>query len=208
MNIKEIIHKSQHVQRNWDLSKEIPQEHLDILIEAATQCPSKQNIAYYGVHVITDRTLIEEIHSHTTGFGPNVFNLEEKSLETNTQVLANVLFCFTFHEASRLQTKRFLQQANGLTDLTINKFIEEQDRNTAIGIASGYVNFISNLLGYSTGFCGCFETEEIHTILTEEPILLLGIGFPDENKTRLEHHTDPTVKYAALRKEPIPVIKK
>ena len=41
------IHRSQHTQRNYDLSKKIPQADLDLIIEAATQCPSKQNIAYY-----------------------------------------------------------------------------------------------------------------------------------------------------------------
>jgi hypothetical protein len=32
--LKKAIHKSQHVQRNWDLSKTIPQEDLDLIAEA------------------------------------------------------------------------------------------------------------------------------------------------------------------------------
>jgi len=34
--LKKAIHKSQHVQRNWDLSKTIPQEDLDLIAEAVT----------------------------------------------------------------------------------------------------------------------------------------------------------------------------
>ena len=39
-NLKEIIHKSQICQRNWDLSEEIPQEHVDLIVEAVTQSPT------------------------------------------------------------------------------------------------------------------------------------------------------------------------
>ena len=59
-DLKKIIHKSQHCQRNWDLSKEIPQEDMDIMLEAITQCPSKQNKAFYKVHFITDLALLAE----------------------------------------------------------------------------------------------------------------------------------------------------
>ena len=40
-NLKEIIHKSQICQRNWDLSEEIPQEHVDLIVEAVTQSPTR-----------------------------------------------------------------------------------------------------------------------------------------------------------------------
>ena len=42
--LKKAIHKSQHVQRNWDLSKSIPQEDIDLIAEAVTGAPSKHQI--------------------------------------------------------------------------------------------------------------------------------------------------------------------
>ena len=211
MNIKEIIQKSQHAQRNWDLSKSIPQEDIDLIVEAVTQCPSKQNISYYSVHFIQDRDLIEEIHNNTHGFSTNLGNVTKENSITNSQVLANLLLCFTKHEDSRLESKRFLQQFNQNLDQEnlqeYNNLVETTDRNIAIGIASGYANFISNLLGYSTGYCGCFDSPSIQKLLDtdEQPLLLLGIGYPDTNKNRLEHHNDPTVKFPTLSKQTIPV---
>jgi xanthine dehydrogenase molybdopterin-binding subunit B len=70
-DIKKSIIKSQHCQRNYDLSKAIPQDDLDVLIYAATNCPSKQNIAYYKVHVITNQEVISNIHNMTNGFTVN-----------------------------------------------------------------------------------------------------------------------------------------
>ena len=45
------------------------------------------------------------------------------------------------------------------------------------------------MLGYSTGCCQCFDEIEIGKILKEDKVLLIiGIGYSDENKSRLEHH--------------------
>ena len=63
--IKKSIHKSQHCNRNWDLSKEMPQEDIDLITEAATQRPTKQNLNHYKTHVITDRAMIEQIEAAT-----------------------------------------------------------------------------------------------------------------------------------------------
>jgi len=45
--IVKAIHRSQHTQRNYDLSKSIPIEDIKTIITSATQCPSKQNVAFY-----------------------------------------------------------------------------------------------------------------------------------------------------------------
>lgn len=36
-NIIKAIHKSQHCQRNWDLSKVVPDEDMEVLVSAVTQ---------------------------------------------------------------------------------------------------------------------------------------------------------------------------
>ena len=85
--LKKSIYKSQKCQRNWDLSKDIPKEDVDVILTSATQCPSKQNLPYYKVHAITDRKMIEKIHDLTEGFGPihadnnyteNYYHLKER----------------------------------------------------------------------------------------------------------------------------------
>ena len=89
--ISKAIVKSQHCQRNFDLTKKIPDEDFELLKKSVTECPSKNNIAFYKVHFIEDRYLIEDIHEQTRGF---VTNQHESGYETNTQVLANLLVLF------------------------------------------------------------------------------------------------------------------
>ena len=81
--LKKSIHKSQHCNRNWDLSKTIPQEDVDLIVESATQCPVKQNLNYYKTHVITDRKKIEDIHKKTVGI-----QSDKGVMLTNSQTLA------------------------------------------------------------------------------------------------------------------------
>ena len=54
------IDRSQHCQRNFDLSKSIPEVDMKKMVHAVTQCPSKQNVALYEAHFITNRDVIEE----------------------------------------------------------------------------------------------------------------------------------------------------
>ena len=90
--ITKAIIKSQHCQRNWDLEKEIPDEDLQLLTTAGTQCPSKQNIAFYKLHFISNRDVIEKVHSHTSGFVVRYNPTVEYT--TNPQTLANLLVVF------------------------------------------------------------------------------------------------------------------
>lgn len=46
-NIKKAILRSQRCQRNWDLSKQLTTQQLDLILAAATECPTKQNIPFY-----------------------------------------------------------------------------------------------------------------------------------------------------------------
>ena len=70
-DIKKAIIRSQHCQRNWDLSKSIPDEDIEMIKTAVTNCPSKQNVAYYKVIFVTDRDKIERIYETTNGFITN-----------------------------------------------------------------------------------------------------------------------------------------
>ena len=90
------IHKSQHVQRNWDLSKSIPQEDLEIIEQACLGAPSKQNVTFFKPYFITDRNIINKIHRNTLGFliedgKKGGVATKGDRLTTNPQVLANLL---------------------------------------------------------------------------------------------------------------------
>ncbi len=63
--IKQAVDVSNKAQRNYDLTKSIPQEDLDTLIYAAVNSPSKQNETHYSLHVYTDQNMIKQIYSHT-----------------------------------------------------------------------------------------------------------------------------------------------
>jgi nitroreductase len=210
VEIKKAVIRSQHCQRNWDLSKEIPQDDLDLIVHAATQCPSKQNIAFYKVHFITNRELIEKIHSKTAGFT----NYKTGELETNSQTLANLLIAFEEEDYfSRHKSDSVFRNDEMLTLDATGKLTETQleslkrDLHMAIGIAAGYVNLTSSMLGYGTGCCACFNASEISEIIgVKNPIkLLMGVGFKDESRPRREHHSKPEFIFPTKKKQEISV---
>ena len=193
--LKQIISSSQHCQRNWNINQQIPDSHIALLVHALTQCPSKQNNAWYKVHVITNRSVIEQIHQHTHGFG-----LPGGQITNNPQVLANLVVVFeSQNEGDRFKN---IKKAWNLPDKDNSESVL-----MSIGIASGYLNLISHMLGYKTGFCRCFTQSKIKTTLQLEnkAILIIGIGHGNSNKNRLEHHLDPSIVFPALSKETIKV---
>ena len=197
--LKETIHESQKCQRNLDLNAQISEEDKKLIVESATNCPSKQNLNYYNLHVIEDRKKIEEIHKNTKGFGPiysdydsekreeNAYDekrQEEGEMYTNSQVLGQMLLAFTKNEDALLQRQK--------------KDDWSEDRSMAIGIAAGYVNVVATQLGYATGCCKCMDSKAVKDVLGETPILLMGVGCADKTRDRREHHTEnfvfPTLK--------------
>ena len=185
IDIQKAVIRSQHCQRNFDLSKLIPQADIDILVHAATNCPSKQNIAFYRLHVLTDRKVIEDVHALTTG--THTFDKDGTQIEsTNSQTLANLVFIFEGLEIPSLSEKSRLRwKDKDAGDLAVFK----RDQATAIGIASGYVNLTAAMLGYNTGCCQCFESENIKNLLGLEnkPSMIQGIGYNDPSRNRRLH---------------------
>lgn len=183
--IKKAVTRSQHTQRNWDLSKEIPQDDLDLFVHAVTNCPSKQNFAFYNAHFVTDRTLIEKIHAKSLGLGYQ--NEQGERVEcTNPQTLANLLVVFEEAEMSESYWQKF-----ALRDASSQR-VYERDRDMAVGIAAGYLNVTASMVHYQTGCCACYDEQGIQDILglKNRPILIMGVGFKDPNRQRREHHTE------------------
>jgi len=206
-DITKAIHRSQHTQRNFDLSKQMPAEHMELFRTAATQCPSKQNIAHYKIHMITNRDLIERVHALTP-----IDRHDGKGMTSNSQVLANLLVVF---EEYRDMSNPVDQ---GRNDETTALYVEgkddqraygvlERDANVAVGIAAGYLNLVGGLMGYGTGCCQCMNEPAVMEVLglTGRPLLLMGIGFKNEGLNRRVHHSQPDVVFPTRAKQEIPV---
>jgi len=201
--ITKAIIRSQHCQRNWDLSKQIPQEDLDILETAVSQCPSKQNVAYYKAIFVTDRDKIERIYETTDGF---VKNFHTNETVTNSQVLANLLIVFAEADEE--------PKENIFGDVFVpSKDLEKpedllKDKHMAVGIGAGYANITASMLGYSTGCCACFDPAQVAKILgiDNHIHLLMGIGYKDETRPRREHHAEDFV-FPTKKKQNIQVDK-
>ena len=192
--IKKSIHKSQHCQRNWDLSKSIPKEDVELIIDSAVNCPTKQNLNFYKVHAITDRDKIQKIHDKTQGF--EVFGEDRQvvDVKTNSQTLANLLLVFAKDSPSYARENQEMNNEKAKT--------YEEDRHIAVGIAAGYVNLTSTMLGYSTGCCKCFDSKEVKNILnSDSPILLMGIGYADNEKIRTEHQEDENFRFPTFKNQ-------
>lgn len=210
MEMFKAIHRSQHCQRNWDLTKEIPEEDLELLKVAATQCPSKQNKAYYKVHLITNREIIEAVHGTTDGFtvseqdGKLVADVHGDKTVTNSQVLANLLVVLEDYEKRPLFKNFNLEDVN---KDSMSEAVKLFDRNVAVGIAAGYLNVVASLMGYETGCCSCMSHAKVKEILNLEgqPLLLMGIGFKDENRNRRIHEKNDNFVFPTKPKQDIPV---
>jgi hypothetical protein len=182
------IHRSQHTQRNYDLTKTIPIEDIKTIITSATQCPSKQNISFYDLHVITDQSVIFDIFETTTNIHAD--DDEDYKRLSNPQVLANMLLVFTEKKLTEKTRHRELNQALDNKQVAENSRIVNNDRHVAVGIAAGYVNLTASLLGYETGCCSCvMNYDKLKNILgtTSSPILLMGVGFKKEGVNRKVH---------------------
>ena len=117
---------------------------------------------------------------------------DESHHSTNPQVLANLLVAFVRDrdpsEEIRTREERLAGRHPGGSDKEHTNV--KYDEHVALGIAAGYLTLTSNMLGYSSGCCQCGDKSEVSKILgeTEDTLLLMGIGYPDPHRSRLEHH--------------------
>lgn len=207
--IKKSIQKSQHCNRNWDLTQEMPQADIDLMIEAATQCPTKQNLNHYKTHVITDRAIIEQIEAATAipdfGSADNDFRgydgvqgYDEGKGPTNSQLSAHAVFAFVEDSPWQMgeEVRDPAEKEQGMSAVSY-----KEDRDQAVGIAAGYLNLVSTMMGYSTGCCKCFHVSKVNELLGlpegKDTVLLMGIGIADPSRQRQEHHTDASFSFGS-----------
>ena len=191
--ILEISNKIRKCQRNWQLDKFIPFEHIETLSEVAKHSPSKQDEAYFDVYVITQRELIEKYYKESVGF--TAFKEETKPenliVYENSQSRANAVFFWCPKDPKTM--RNFYQptdKENNINDGELKEFGTQKDpdewtrkvENTyaSIGVSMGCTSFAAGALGYSTGFNkshGDFD----QYINIPPPRYSLGIGYPLED---------------------------
>ena len=204
------IHSSEKCQRNWDLSRKIPPQHLAIIETALTRCPSKQSRIDYVTYMKTDKDTIHKIYECTNGFITDHTVSPVTTIE-NSQVCANLLVVLVATDSNDNEHLKRYGKDNTLETFDGSPFGEQladehnlttnddntQHKNTFlnVGIAMGYIVLVANQLGYKTGICTCYTSKPIKDALGIEPkdygkrhiYGLIGIGYPDPKKNPKQH---------------------
>lgn len=196
---------SQHAQRNYDLSKSLPNVDLQTLIHVATNSPSKQNETHFELQVFTDQNMIRDIYNCTKLFmvrskaenkdltglfseeNGKIWQNKDRSV-TNSQILANALFVFIDCEGPAIGGDHQLAQRDPKNNPERVKIYRDQ-RNYSVGISVGELILSATMLGYKTGICSAFDTNEVNKLINSkgEVKLLVGVGFENENTDRRLH---------------------
>ena len=199
--LKNAVDITQRAQRNYDLSKSIPQADLDTLIYTAINSPSKQNETHFKLKVYTDPNLIHNIYDCTKRFGlfsKDIFDKMYKDTDEgvignnkyevkNSQVLANVVFVYCDDEDNLRGSEQVIANRGNASEETRNFFTRFKD--FSIGISAGQLSLVAALLGYKTGFCSAYDILQLRAITKDEPKLMVGIGYENIDKDRRLHGT-------------------
>lgn len=189
------ITESQHCQRNWDLSKTIPKEDLDIFIHTVKEAPTKQNRIFYKVKFITDRDLIQKMYDTTNSF----WNRDKGELITNAQTYANLLVIF-IRDKDHNRNHRTLEEYIGENEEG-NFPVDPIDESKAVGVCAGYLNLVARMMGYQTGFYDSrHRQEEFNEIVGGQVLQSLGIGYKNPDKVWNQHHIE-NYKYDLYTKD-------
>tara|TARA_B100001287_G_C22627680_1_gene503404 strand:+ start:359 stop:1147 length:789 start_codon:yes stop_codon:yes gene_type:complete len=147
---KDYIKTIQRCQRNWDLSKEIPQEHINHWLWIAQNAPSKQHEAYYDVYFIRKPEVIKEMLDYTWGFTATPHPGDPTlppSCWKNPQMGANFYMCFVSKFPDTM--RNFNADGTGRSPEHANR---RDNCLASIGMAMGLVARSAAEMGYVTGF--------------------------------------------------------
>ena len=174
MNMLKLAQDVERCQRNWKYT-DIPQDHINEIVNVCTTMPTKNNISYYNLYISTDLDFNKAIYNISVD--PH----NKKTIKRNSQVNAPLLLIWT---TNNTVTDKLFQQVD-------DPSIVDRDISMSIGISSGSAALTAAKLGYKTGFCKCFKDQELSILLSskfdynnDQPYLMLGIGLPDNNYNR------------------------
>lgn len=168
-----LTQRAEHCQRNWDFSKPVISDHINMIVDAATNMPTKQNRPYYRLVCSTNLEFNRFCYDNATYDKDPSF--KNNKFHRNGQVNAPLLLMWTPDDEEKC--------LNPYDDDYVDNF------HLATGISSGAAAFAAGYLGYSTGFCICVNWPNVYANLVERGYptpgygagLLLGIGHPDDN---------------------------
>ena len=203
--IKNAIDVCKKAQRNYDLNKMVSEKDLETLIYVAANSPSKQNETHFSLRVYTNPNIIRKIYNRTKLFTfqtntktdkiftdtKKKFVTDHRYAVTNSQILAPVVFVYCDETKNIRSGTHIVATQPKATKIAIDTL--EEQKNTSIGISSGQLVMAAALLGYKTGYCSAFERDvkgdNVQKLLKleSEPKLLVGVGYPHPDMTRLEH---------------------
>ena len=174
---------AEHAQRNW--SGSVKDEDKNLFINIAKSMPTKQNICTYELVVSTNKELNKFVYLNA--INPNQLDYDGKVSSDhggkyfrNAQVNAPLLFIYLIYQNPK----------------NMSHYVEESKNQFYLGtgISSGAVALAANMKGYKTGFCSCVITINTVRELRDKydvdidpkfddmiDIMLLGIGYPNEN---------------------------
>ena len=155
MGFQEIA-KNRHSIRAY-LEKEIEEDKLNQILEAARAAPSAGNLQAYKIFVIKERQAKQQIAAAAN----------DQDFVGEAAVV--LIFCQDAYQSAKKYSKRG-EQLYSLQDATI---------------ACAYAQLAASDLGLGTCWVGAFDEEEVKKIIripqTLRPIVLLPIGYPAES---------------------------
>jgi|TARA_A100000164_G_C21827881_1_gene733796 nitroreductase len=176
--IKDLSKIVNHCQRNWEYTP-IPNEHIDAIVDAGRNMPTKQSTKSYTIVKITNPKVISSMYEQS-------YESKDKNHGSNTQVDAPLLLAFLMNKKVIRKepiTPIKLKFGENLTERAKNGNL--QITNMEIGLSAGACALQAAELGYKTGFCKCISDPDmlVKKILGQSPkdyriMLLLGIGNP------------------------------
>lgn len=202
MDVVKIHEVSRTCQRNWDLTKTIPNDHLDMFEYIVENPASKQGYQYYDAIFSTNREINEKIYN---------FAITEEDITADTivrgnpQMLAHLVILWIYDLDELFKSKQLKSGNLNFSDKKKSSFTDTA--HIIMGINAGNLSNMAATLGYKTAFCRCFQDsslEQRQEFLSElgiinsekkDIILGLGIGINDHNKdNRTDHYADRTFK--------------
>ena len=181
--LSETLPQTRIVQKNWDLSQEIPDDIVELLKQSVIECSnSSRDRKNFNVHFIKNRDIINSIHD----------NLNEESEES----IANLLVVFE-------KTKGIFTN-----DSAGDIFVVEGILNRGIGIAVGNLILTANLMGFSTGIVQDYNSDNVDNImeildLQDYPLAMVGVGYKNQGVDPSRSHFDQNKKYTPYTNKPI-----
>ena len=139
------VKNTRKCQRNWDHSKQVPEQHIQHLIDVALNSPAKQDEAYFDLYVVTNREKLKDLYlNHSWGFV-----VDNDQQYRNPQIDGHVLFFWArkIPETNRnAWVDNSLKESQPFSRVWVNCL-------TSIGLSSGMVSLTASHMGYSVGFC-------------------------------------------------------